>query len=153
MSVLFFIGPSGGTEGTVFQDDQIPDDSRVSIVRGASGRLLDRIQIEHELPNGDTLPLSTHGGPGGNAFDFPLDRDEHIQEIRGRYGRAVDSIEIITSTGNRRGPFGLGDGDGSYQYQAPPGTEIVGFNGRAGRHGDDGEVVVVAIGVILRPLA
>jgi jacalin-like lectin domain-containing protein len=148
---VVFLGPSGGTDGAPFQDDEIPVVSRVRVVRGAAGRLLDRIQIEHELPNGDILPLDTHGGGGGAPFDFPLDRDEHIQAIRGRYGAAVDSIEIITNTGNRRGPFGRGEGRGTYQYEAPPGAEIVGFTGRSGRHGDD-DNVIVAIGVVLRRL-
>jgi hypothetical protein len=151
MAVVFFFGPSGGIDGAPFQDDQIPDLSRVRVVRGAAGRILDRIQIEHELPNGDILPMATHGGGGGDAFDFPLDRDEYVQAIRGRYDRAVDSVELFTNTGNRRGPFGRGGGAGIYQYEAPPGTEIVGFTGRSGRHAGEANVIV-AIGVVLRPL-
>jgi hypothetical protein len=139
----FRYGPSGGRGGYEFSDDALLEEgSKVVAVNIRSKRLVDAIQIVYRSANGAVHPLEFQGGPGGDLLPFPLDDDEFITGISGRYGVVVDSIRIHTNkqTSNR---FGGDGGVSEYRYDAPDGAEIVGFFGRAAD-------VIDAIGVIIR---
>lgn len=141
------LGPSGGTGGSPFVD-VIPEGARIVEVKLWGGKRVDAFQIFYETAGGVRGWLPKRGGSGGKEVTPPLQlgRDEYINEIRGRYGDRVDSLVIDLET--KRDWFGYkagGDGGkGEYKYTAPPGTQIVGFTGRAGKEID-------AIGVVLRP--
>lgn len=135
-------GPSGGGGGREFVDDAIPQNSKVVEVQVHAGSRVDGVQIIHETREGVRQPLPQHGGNGGSLNVFTLDADEFITGISGRFGSRVDSLQIQT---NKQSSIQFGGGGGSidYHYEAPEGTEIVGFSGRSGSEID-------AIGVTLR---
>jgi hypothetical protein len=135
-------GYSGGTGGGEFTDDYIGDTSKVVEIRVSHGRVIEGIQIAYEMSDGTRHPLRMHGGAGGPLEVFTLHRDEYITGIGGRYGDFVDSLQIRTNK-QRTTHFGGNGGTADYVYEAPEGTEIVGFCGRSGD-------VIDAIGVILR---
>ena len=83
-----------------------------------------------------------------------LERDEHITKVTGRFGDVIDFIQISTS--KRENALRAGGHlrileprspiiAGTCTFEAPDGTAIVGFFGRAGN-------LIDALGVILRPL-
>jgi Jacalin-like lectin domain len=135
-------GYSGGTGGQEFSDDALPDSSKVIQVKIRSGELLDAIQIVHETNNGIRHPMPLHGGNGGEQQDFLLDEDEFITGVTGRFGNGVDSIQFITNK-QRSSVFGGSGGSATYTYEAPQGTEVVGFFGRSG-------ATIDALGIVLR---
>jgi hypothetical protein len=135
-------GYSGGTGGGEFTDRYIGDTSRVLVIRVSHGRVIEGIQVVYQMSGGATDELTMHGGAGGPFGFFRLDHEEYITGIRGRYGDFVDSLQIRTNK-QRTTHFGGNGGTADYVYEAPEGTEIVGFCGRSGD-------VIDAIGVILR---
>jgi hypothetical protein len=135
-------GPSGGTGGDEFVDQILPQDDRVVEVHIHTQERVNGIQIIHETIDGCRHPFPLHGRAAGVCEILRLDADEFMVRISGRFGAHVDSIRIHTN--KRVLPLlGREDGGGVYVYEALPGTEIVGFCGRAGSRLD-------AIGVILR---
>jgi hypothetical protein len=135
-------GPSGGTGGEEFVDEIHPQDDRIVELHIHAEEWVNAIQIIHETIDGRRHLFSLHGQATGACEILALDRDEFIVGITGRFGLYVNSIRIHT---NKRVSCLLGGEDGAdvYAYEALPGTEIVGFCGRAGSRLD-------AIGVILR---
>jgi Jacalin-like lectin domain len=81
------------------------------------------------------------GGGGGVRKVLSLQPGEYITEVSGRYGSLVDSITTRTSRSQTMTWGGLGGVKG-FDYQAPPGTQIVGFWGRSGQ-------LIDAIGVLM----
>jgi hypothetical protein len=160
------LGPSGGPGDGEFADDGILQDSRVSRVWIGIGRLggdtpsaVAGVQIVHELADGTAQSLGWHGIPRVTSnleyYVIELGVDEYIIGIHGTYGfygydhRAVHAIQIET---NWRFSQDYGDRwkDGyEYHYEAPKGTEIVGFWGQD-EFKQNGWAGVDAIGVILR---
>lgn len=135
------LGPSGGTGGQEFLDQPIPKDSKVIEVKVRSGSLIDAVQIVYESRNG-RHELPKHGGDGGQLNVFPLDQNEYITGLSGRFGSQVDSIRIHTNL--QTSPvYGGAGGVAEYHYYAPENTEIIGFYGRSGS-------LIDAIGVVLR---
>jgi hypothetical protein len=113
-------------------------------VRVWSGKMIDSVQFVlrgeqgyHELPR--------HGGSGGTVSTFSLEGDEHVERVSGQYGESVTQIVLHTSSGRTSVPYGAGGG-AEFSYPAPPGWEIVGASGRAGR-------LLDALGVVMRPRA
>ena len=139
---IYKLGPSGGTGGNAFCDDDLPHHARVVEVRVFAGQYVDSLQIVYETENGERQSLSKHGGNGGNQNVFTLDEGEYITGISGRYGQYVDSIRIHT---NRKTSqlYGGPGGSADYHYEAERGAKIVGFYGRSGNYID-------AIGVVVR---
>jgi hypothetical protein len=145
-------GPSGGSGGAEFSDDAIPDAGKITEVRIRAGARIDAIQIVFETRHhGDVHEMPQNGGNGGSLQVITLDADEFLIGLEGtvaktpskRPNHTVHRIRLRTNKQLFQ-TFG-GDGEESYdfRYEAPPGTEIVGFTGRAGSELD-------AVGVIFR---
>jgi len=134
-------GYSGGSGGIEFKDYEIPENSTVIEVRIRSGVYIDAIGIVHETADGKRHASTMHGGEGGNLEVFTLDKNDYINGISGRYGTFVDSIRFHT---NRKisPTYGGSGGKAEYHYEAPEGTEVVGFYGRSGQ-------LLDAIGIVL----
>jgi hypothetical protein len=129
--------------GHDFTQQVYSTDGRVVEVRIRSQTAIDQIDVIVEDSAGRRRSVGAHGGEGGQTRPtLALDRDEYITAIRGRYGNVVDSLVIVTN--KRTESFGGTGGGAAYDYEAPPGTEIAGFIGRAGN-------VIDAIGVLIRP--
>jgi hypothetical protein len=137
-----YCGPSGGTGGQEFSDDIDLQDCQVLEVHIYAGKQVHAIQIIHETCTGERHVFPLRGRTTGDCYILKLADDEFIVGISGRFSTQVNSIRIQTT--KQASPL-LGGAGGSvaYQYEAPPGTEVVGFCGRAGNALD-------AIGVILR---
>ena len=135
-------GPSGGIGGEEFSDDVSVQDCQVLEVHIYADQRVRAVRITHETIDGDHHPFPLHGQAVGDGYSLKVAKDEFITGISGRFGASVDSIRIQT---NRQTSPLLGGEGGSaaYHYEAPPGTEIVGFWGRAGD-------TLNAIGVIFR---
>jgi hypothetical protein len=135
-------GPSGGTGGEEFADDVLPEDCQVVEVRIYAQQQVHAVQIIHETCDGRRHVFPLHGRALGESHLVRLAADEFIIGISGQFSTQVDSIRIHTN--KQVSPLLGGDGGGgAYTYEAPSGSEIGGFYGRAG----DG---LNAIGVILR---
>jgi hypothetical protein len=144
-------GPSGGTGGNSGDTDSdegfLEVGTRVARVLvsfdSTNHHAVEGIQFTHLRNNGSLLDLPHHGGFGGEQTNFDLASNEHIRKISGTYDRFVTSITIETDNPDHRTT--LGDASGAkYEYDAPPGFEIVGFFGRSG-------TLIDAMGVVLRP--
>jgi hypothetical protein len=141
MALTRLAAPAGGSGGADFADDAIAPSAKVREVHIRSGAYVDAIQIVHEVA-GVTNPMPIHGGNGGALHVFSLDPDEYIIGIGGRWGKYVDSIYIQTN--KQTSPlYGRNNTENTYYFQAPEGSEIVGFFGRAG-------ALVDAIGALAR---
>ena len=126
---------SGGGGGSVFADPGIPAGARIAEVRVWTGDLVDSIQMIYMLPDGRIVEGQRHGGSGGNAYSFPLETNEYIIGISGRYGDRIDSVRIQT---NRRTSqlFGGRGGNRDFRVNVPGGCQAIGFAGRAGQYLD-----------------
>jgi hypothetical protein len=134
------LGPSGGLGGTYFADNQNAK-FRIVQVRVRSAEYVNSIQLVYE--NGSRQMVGAqHGGNGGKLEVFKLEPGEYITAVSGKYGLYVESMTIETSKGHKKSWGGSG-GITSYTYQAPKGSSIHGFFGRASESVD-------AIGVIVK---
>jgi hypothetical protein len=135
-------GPSGGAGGEEFADDVLPEDWQVVEVHIHAQEQVHAVQIVHVTCDGLRHPFPVHGRAVGEPHILLLEADEFIVGISGQFSGQVDSIRIHTN--KRVSPlFGGDDSGGDYTYEAPSGSEIVGFCGRAGDS-------LNAIGVVLR---
>lgn len=144
---FFTCGPSGGTGGTYFTDDQTAgryssDNRRLSEVRVRSGIYIDAIQTVYVNSVGQTFTSPWHGGKGGALSVFKLDPDEYIVRVNGKHGWFIDHLEIVTNKGRMKGWGGTG-GQRSFIYTAPQGAQIISFFGYCGDYLD-------AVGVSLK---
>lgn len=142
-SQVYKNGYSGGRGGVEFIDAAFPPNSRVYEVQIRSGAFIDSIQIIHKTPQGVEHAFPKHGGEGGTLNIFTLGDNEHIIAISGRYGEFIDSLRIHTDLPRSSPTYGGPGGEADFNYEAPDGTEIAGFYGRAGD-------LIDAIGVVLR---
>jgi hypothetical protein len=157
MDDLYRMGVSGGgkdgTGGNPFDDGPGTGTiSRIVSITIQSGSGIFAIQIQFRNQDGITVNGTQHGKGGGQNQQIFIPESDYIFAVSGRFGSEVNYLQIQTanrSSGNS-GPtyqFGNREGNlGDYLYNALPGTEIVGFWGRAGDRLD-------AIGVLLRPMA
>lgn len=137
-----YCGPSGGTGGEEFRDDVSSQDCQVLEVRIYAQQGVKAVQIIHETCDGHRHDFPLRGRALGDGYILKLAKDEFITGISGQFSTNVDSIHIQTN--KQASPLLGGEGGtAAYHYEAPPGTEIVGFCGRAGD-------TLNAIGVILR---
>jgi hypothetical protein len=134
----------GGNGGNAYSDPVIQTGGRVIAVQIQAGERIDSVQFTYSLPNGTTASSLRHGGSGGQANTFQLDRDEYIVGLSGRYGETVDSLRIITNKRTSQ-VFGGSGGDHDFQVIVPNGNQAAGFIGRAGDYLD-------AIGLVYMPL-
>jgi hypothetical protein len=136
---LYQGGPSGGTGGQNFFDQDPGDGVRITSIIYRAGSYLDAIQLGYS--NGTSSPW--HGGTGGNGpTTIDLEADEYITELSGNYGDYINQLTITTSIR----PLVLGGsspGPRSYSYQAPPSSEIIALVGATGSYVD-------ALGVNIR---
>jgi hypothetical protein len=135
-------GPSGGTGGEEFADDVRPEDWQVVEVHIHAQNQVNAVQIVHETCEGRRHVFPLHGCTTGEVHIMRLAADEFIVGISGHFSTQIDTIRIHTNK-QLSPPLGRESGGTAYIYEAPSGSEIVGFYGRAG----DG---LHAIGVILR---
>lgn len=137
-----YCGPSGGTGGEEFSDDVSWQDCQVLVVHIYAQQGVRAVRITHETIDGDPHTFPLHGQAVGDGYILKLARDEFITSISGQFGPSVASIRIQTN--KQVSPLLGGEGGAAaYRYEAPSGSEIVGFWGRAGDTLD-------AIGVIMR---
>jgi hypothetical protein len=135
---------AGGRGGTPFSDTELSSGGRVLEVQIFSGEFVDAVQMVYQLPDGRRVLGRRHGGGGGRTNSLPLDSDEYITGISGRYGEHIDSISIQTN--KRTSPlFGGSGGSRSYRFEVPRGNQAIGFVGRSGQYLD-------AIGLLAVPL-
>jgi hypothetical protein len=135
-------GPSGGAAGEEFADDVLLEDWQVAEVRIHAQEQVHAVQIVHVTCDGRRHAYPVHGRTVAEPYILQLKDDEFIVAISGHFSGQVDSIRIHTN--KRVSPLlGGADGGGGYAYEAPSGSEIVGFCGRAGDS-------LSAIGVVLR---
>lgn len=142
-----YCGPSGGYGGKYFSDQNVcgqfsSDNRRLVEVRIRSGVYIDAIQTVYVNMAGQKFVSPWHGGAGGRLSVFKLAPGEYITRISGKYGKYIDSLQIVTNKGSIKGWGGTG-GAGNYIYAAPPGSRIHGFFGRSGKYLD-------AVGVIMK---
>jgi len=136
-------GSCGGVGGAPFTDGQTGGRS-IAEVRIRSGAFIDAIQIVYvDDATGETITNPRHGGSGGKLDVFKLAPKEYITEVGGKHGWYIDSLWIKTNKGRTSKKYGGAGGAVTFTLQAPPGTRIHGFFGRAGNYLD-------AIGVIMR---
>lgn len=148
------IGPSGGGGGHPFDDGMPKQNAIISQVLVRSGTWIDGIQIMYGDKHCGGTETEYHGGTGGQPQYIDLRRDEYISGISGRYGNYIDKLQIhISSTGKEQGEgardgrvvaFGGTGGHTNFSFEAPKGTEVIGFIGRSATYLD-------AIGIIVRP--
>ena len=100
------------------------------------------VQRVHATCEGLRHAFPVRGRIAGESHILRLAADEYIVGIGGHCSTQVDSIRIYTN--KRVSPLLGGDSGGrAYIYEAPSGSEIVGFHGRTSPG-------VNAIGVVLR---
>jgi hypothetical protein len=126
---------AGGRGGSAFLDRDIPPAARIVEVRVQSGDRIDAIQAVYALPDGRYFEAGRYGGSGGQSGIFRLDSDEYITGLSGRCGDSIDSMRIHT---NKRTSqlFGGRGGERDFRLDIPPGSQAVGFVGRAGDYVD-----------------
>lgn len=139
-SLLFLLGPSGGTGGfnrsdlgTLFTK---PNSVRLSQVLLRCGARVDAVQGVLS----DGTPLVRHGGTGGSLTICNVPSGVIINRVTGRYGSRVDRINLHLSNGVVCGCGGSG-GSVNFEYRLPAG-EVLGFFSRSGSATD-------AIGLIV----
>ena len=130
-----------GTKNYICHADKLPPVAHLREVRVNSGDLVDGLQAVLQ----NSYLLNKHGGGGGSASNFVLQPNEHLVRVFGEYANYVDEITFVTDLG-RSQHFGGGGGKAHYEFNAPPGFEIVGFCGLSGWYID-------AIGVVFRPMS
>ena len=135
-----FCGPSGGTGGSYYADNET-EGLHVVEVRVWHGKYIDAIQFVYGNKQGGQIEGKKHGGNGGGLSTFKLQPGETIAKISGKHGSLVDSMQLLTSNG-REQQWGGPGGTVRYTYSAPPGSSIFGLFGRSGTYID-------ALGVIL----
>ena len=137
-------GSSGGWDngGKPFSDGAIQEGESIHEVRIWSGDKVDAVQVVARTKEGVSYELEKHGGAGGQEHVLPLDLDEYITGISGKFGEFVDSICIHTNK-KQSTHFGGQGGYSYYEYTFPEGEEVIGFFGRGGE-------LIDSIGVIHR---
>lgn len=126
---------AGGPGGTVFVDGDIPAGTDVVEVRIQAGEYVDSVQMIYELPDGRSLMAVRHGGDGGRAATFRLERGEYIVGLSGRCGTHVDSLRIHTNMRTSQ-LFGGSGGDRDFRIDIPDDNQATGFMGRSGTYLD-----------------
>lgn len=126
---------AGGSGGTGFLDEDIPAGARIVEVRVEAGEFIDSVQMIYSFPDGRPIEAARHGGEGGHASTFRLERGEYIIGLSGRCGRYVDSLRIHT---NMRASqlFGGSGGERDFRIEVPDGNQAMGFMGRSGMYVD-----------------
>ncbi len=131
-AVILCSGVYGGNGGTGFED-YVPPDSRICEIRVRSGDWINQVQVVYKTQNGPIIEAPPHGGNGGTLQVFSLQDGEYIEQITGKYGLYIDSMEIVTNMQTRR--FGGSGGDNYYSLGCE-GCEIVGLLGRSANYLD-----------------
>lgn len=126
---------AGGSGGAAFSDTDVPSGARVVQVHIFSGKMIDAVQLQYALPNGQMVMGPRHGGPGGQERIFRIDSDEFITGISGRYGRQIDALQFHT---NKRSSevFGGTGGRQDFNIRTADGYQAIGFVGRSGTYVD-----------------
>jgi hypothetical protein len=135
---------AGSQRGDRFSDNEIPSRVRISEVDVFSDTYICAVQLIFTLSD-DRMHISPrHGGSGGELNSFPLNSDEYIIGLSGRYGAHIDSLRIHTN--KRTSPlFGGSGGAQDYRIDIDTGYQAAGFVGRSGRY-------LNAIGLLFVPL-
>ncbi|MEA3342323.1 MAG: jacalin-like lectin [Chloroflexota bacterium] len=129
MSNRMKCGPSGGIGGKDFVDPLPPAKVKIKEILVCYKDAVEAIQITWS----DSSKSDKHGKGNTNPTSFPLDDDEYLVSISGRYGETLDKITLITSKGKETS-FGGEGGDVEFFYNVDPAysqAHIIGFFGRA----------------------
>jgi hypothetical protein len=142
----FFVtlGPSGGFGGQRFSHERMiaSDESQIAAITVRSGRYVDGFRFVTFFPDGITLPSPWYGGTGGTEHQ-PFTFQGRLTSITGSYGQTVNQLQFHTDTKEHSPLYGTVPGRVTFDYQVPPGCEIIGFHGQASQWLD-------AIGVVVR---
>jgi len=126
---------AGGSGGMDFLDEDIPAGARIVAVRVEAGDFIDSVQMIYSFPEGRPTEAARHGGGGGHAVNFRLERGEYIVGLSGRCGKYVDSLRILTNMRTSQ-LFGGSGGEREYHIDVPDGNQALGFMGRSGEYID-----------------
>src|SRR4051812_32561411 len=85
-SVVFELGPSGGTGGLAFSDAPVPRGSRILQLQIHAGAAIDAVQTTLFLSDSGLKSFSQHGGAGGSLNVVNFSSGEFIRSISGKYG-------------------------------------------------------------------
>ena len=118
----------GGNGGDYFSTGAV---AKVKSVKLRSGKFIDSIQLVYST----SQETDIYGGGGGAPGNFTAAAgDEVIVAVMVKSGKYVDGLQFITNKG-WSSYFGGTGGDTTTMY-APPGTYLVGIQGRHGRYLD-----------------
>ncbi|MFN7925481.1 MAG: jacalin-like lectin [Bryobacteraceae bacterium] len=124
------VGYAGGDGGRPFTCDD-PDGLAVTSVQVFHGVFVDGLEVRYANAAGQPFRGTLIGRASGTWDVFRLEPGEYIAAIAGRAGLVVDSIRFLTNRG-RSSPWYGGRGGNPYEFEAPEGTEVIGFVGRVG---------------------
>jgi jacalin-like lectin domain-containing protein len=139
-------GPFGGHTGNPFQqvdERSVAEKSVLSRFSAAGGSWLDRITFQYSAAQG-TVEYTQGGSRGVPSEVMILQSAERVTEISGTYGGYVNSIELVTSFGNRfrSWPPTPQAAPHTFSWKAQPGaTVFLGFAGRSGGYLDQLSIV------------
>ena len=122
-------GPYGyGTEGSTWTDGGgVNENGHISSLEIRSGRFIENIRVKYGGVWG-----SPHGGAGGSLHTLEINAGTKITKVKGRYGRIIDALELITEDGKVFGPYGSNGGVAFSAEQ--PGCYLSYLSGRASGH-------------------
>jgi hypothetical protein len=136
----------GGGGGSSFSTGAV---GKVKSVNLRSGKYIDSIQLSYTTSHYVYPPYGGDGGvPGSFTADVTLPANEVIVGVEVLYGKYIDNLRFITNKGKATS-FG-GNGKDTYndqvryypveakkcEFRAPPGTHLVGMQGRSGKYLD-----------------
>jgi Jacalin-like lectin domain len=119
----------GGGGGDYFSTGAV---AKVKSVSLRSGKFIDSIQLVYSTNQASAI----YGGGGGGTGSFSAAGNEVIVAVTVKYGSYVDSLQFTTDKGSRSPWFGGTGGGVSFTFNAPPGTYLVGIQGRKGTYLD-----------------
>jgi len=161
----YYMGPSGGTGGKLIDPRQPSDQpeqlNAVSNFAGLLGDLylkpdchigeiiinagddINSLTVSYSGTN--DIPYGSYkmGGSGGAESIIQFSSGEYITQVVGWYGKYVSNFTFWTNK-NSYPSYGT-SAPVNFEYSAPPGYEIIGFWGGAGKYVD-------RIGVVIRLL-
>ncbi|KAK1412852.1 hypothetical protein QVD17_34406 [Tagetes erecta] len=137
------IGAWGGSGGGHWSF--IPN-GRITNISICSGAIVDAISFTFIDVNGNTYQSVNFGGSGGMLHEIPLEMDEEIIKISGRFGAFQNNIVVISLTFvTNKKTYGQYGTDGGTDFSLPVDKgKIIGFYGKCSGFLD-------SIGVVLSP--
>lgn len=140
------LGPSGGNGGIEFTDYTIPSGAKIKEIHVFTGRYVNGLQLVYVDDQGETtLPKIGVANEDGEARLFTLEADEYLVGISGQSGWYIDNLRFHTNKRTSE-TYGVGMGETEFRFDAPEGSKVVGFFGRA-------DWFIDALGIVTQPLS